>query len=64
MTKLLRVEAPSWCAAAEVNYTLGRAFWGRRAPYLARVIRNMTVSEFMQFLKGTGARIGWTYQWL
>lgn len=38
--------------------------WGKAMPMLKQVIGSMTPKEFCRFLDGTGARLGWTYQWL
>ena len=64
MTKILRVEHPYWCAGAEVHYAKGSSTWGKMAPYIRRVIGNMTVKEFMQFLDTTGYKNGWKYRWI
>jgi len=64
MTKLLRVQAPAFCAGVEVHHNLGRVSWGKMAPYLRRIIGGMTVAEFKQFLDGIGKRNGWEYSWL
>lgn len=64
MRKLLRVSGPRFVAGAEVYYNKGHSSWGNRAPYLRRVIGNMTVAEFMQYLNGIARNVGLSYEWV
>jgi hypothetical protein len=62
--KLLRVTTPTICGGLEVYWDGKRTSWGRMCPYFKKVVGKMSPAQFIQFLDGTGRRLGWSYEWV
>ena len=62
--RILRVAGPTFCAGAICWFDGNRLWWGATAPYLYRIIGKMTPDQFLQFLDGTGKRVGLSYEWV